>query len=120
MKKIVVLISGSGSNLEAIIEACNTNKIDGKVIKVISNDPHAYGLTRASKYNISTKIIDHKKFLSRIDYENSLEEYIDSLSPDLIVLAGFMRILGLKITSKYSSKMINLHPSLLPAYPCHV
>ena len=117
MKKIVVLISGSGSNLEAIIEACNTNKIYGKVIKVISNDPHAYGLTRASKYNISTKIIDHKKFLSRIDYENSLEEYIDSLSPDLIVLAGFMRILGPKITSKYSSKMINLHPSLLPAYP---
>ena len=117
MKKIVVLISGSGSNLEAIIEACNTKKIDGEVIKVISNDPNAYGLTRSLKFNIPTEIIDHKKFLSRIDFENALEEYLDSLSPDLIVLAGFMRILGPKITSKYSTKMINLHPSLLPAYP---
>lgn len=117
MKKIVVLISGSGSNLEAIIEACNSNRINGRVIKVISNDPEAFGLTRATKLNISSKVIDHKKFSTRINYENSLEEYIDTLSPDLIVLAGFMRILGPKITSKYSRKMINLHPSLLPAYP---
>ena len=110
MKKIVVLISGSGSNLEAIMEACNTNKIDGEVIKVISNDPNAYGLVRSQKFNIPTKIIDHKKFSSRIDFENALEEYIDSLSPDLIVLAGFMRILGPKITSKFSSKMIIFTP----------
>ena len=117
MKKIVVLISGSGSNLEAIIESCVAKNINGKVIQVISNNPDAYGLTRASKFNIASKIIDHKKFSSRIDFENSLEEFLDTLSPDLIVLAGFMRILGTKITSKFSNKMINLHPSLLPAYP---
>jgi phosphoribosylglycinamide formyltransferase-1 len=117
MKKIVVLISGSGSNLEAIIESCAAKKINGRVIQVISNNPDAYGLTRASKFNIPSRIIDHKKFPSRIDFENSLEEFLDMLSPDLIVLAGFMRILGTKITSKFSNKMINLHPSLLPIYP---
>ena len=117
MKKIVVLISGSGSNLEAIIESCSAKKISGKVIHVISNNPDAFGLSRASKFNIASKVINHKKFSSRIDFENSLEEFLDTLSPDLIVLAGFMRILGTKITSKFSNKMINLHPSLLPMYP---
>ena len=117
MKKIVVLISGSGSNLEAIIESCAAKKINGRVTHVISNNPDAYGLTRAAKFNIPSTIIDHKKFSSRIDFENSLEDCLDTLSPDLIVLAGFMRILGTKITSKFSYKMINLHPSLLPMYP---
>ena len=117
MKKIVVLISGSGSNLEAIIESCSAKKISGKVIHLISNNPDAFGLSRASKFNIASKVINHKKFSSRIDFENSLEEFLDTLSPDLIVLAGFMRILGTKITSKFSNKMINLHPSLLPMYP---
>ena len=117
MKKIVVLISGSGSNLEAIIESCAAKKINGRVIQVISNNPDAYGLTRASKFNIASKIIDHKKYSSRTDFENSLGEFIDTLRPDLIVLAGFMRILGPKIISKFSNKMINLHPSLLPLYP---
>ena len=117
MKKIVVLISGSGSNLEAIIESCSAKKISGKVIHVISNNPDAFGLSRASKFNIASKVINHKKFSSRIDFENSLEEFLDKLSPDLVVLAGFMRILGPKITSKFFNKMINLHPSLLPKYP---
>ena len=117
MKKIVVLISGSGSNLEAIIESCSAKKISGKVIHVISNNPDAFGLSRASNFNIASKVINHKKFSSRIDFENSLEDCLETLSPDLIVLAGFMRILGTKITSKFSYKMINLHPSLLPMYP---
>ena len=117
MKKIVVLISGSGSNLEAIVNNCNSNDINGEVIKVISNDPSAYGLKRASALGIPTKIIDHKKYKNRDDFENSLEKYLDQLNPDLIVLAGFMRILGSKITNKYLKKMINLHPSLLPKYP---
>ena len=73
MKKIVVLISGSGSNLEAILESCAAKKINGRVIHVISNNPDAYGLTRAAKFNIPSTIIDHKKFSSRIDFENSLE-----------------------------------------------
>ena len=117
MKKIVVLISGSGSNLEAIIESCAAKKINGRIIHVISNNPDAFGLTRASNYNIASKIINHKKFSSRIDFENSLEDFLDMLNPDLIVLAGFMRVLGPKITTKFSNKMINLHPSLLPKYP---
>ena len=117
MKKIVVLISGSGSNLEAIVNNCNSNNINGKVINVISNDPSAYGLKRASALGIPSKIIDHKKFKNRDDFENSLEKCLDQLNPDLIVLAGFMRILGSKITNKYLNKMINLHPSLLPKYP---
>ena len=80
MKKIVVLISGSGSNLEAIIESCAAKKINGRVIHVISNNPDAYGLTRAAKFNIASKIIDHKKFSSRIDFENSLEDCLDTVS----------------------------------------
>ena len=98
MKKIAVLISGSGSNLEAIIDACNQNIIDGDVIKVISNTPKAYGLVRAKKFNISSKTINHKNFDSREDFDQALEDSLVQINPDLIVLAGFMRILGKKIT----------------------
>ena len=117
MKKIAVLISGSGSNLEAIINACNKNIIDGDVVKVISNNPKAYGLMRAKKFNISSKIINHKNYYSRGDFDQALEDCLVEINPDLIVLAGFMRILGKKITKKFSNIMINLHPSLLPLYP---
>lgn len=117
MKKIVVLISGSGSNLEAIINACESKKIYGQVIYVISNNPDAYGLERAKRHNINTKIIHNKLFLNREDFDNSLQNFLEGLSPDLIILAGFMRILGSAIIDKFSTKMINLHPSLLPQYP---
>ncbi len=117
MKKIAVLISGSGSNSEAIIRACNEKLINGIVVNVISNNPDAFGLIRARELGIETKIIDHRKFISRIEFEHELTKYLDQLDVDLIVLAGFMRILGKKITEKFSSKMINLHPSLLPLYP---
>ena len=117
MKKIAVLISGSGSNLEAIIDACNQNIIDGDVIKVISNNPKAYGLVRAKKFNISSKTINHKNFDSREDFDQALEDSLVQINPDLIVLAGFMRILGKKITKNFGNIMINLHPSLLPLYP---
>jgi|TARA_Y100000996_G_scaffold394255_1_gene358437 phosphoribosylglycinamide formyltransferase, formyltetrahydrofolate-dependent len=117
MKKIAVLISGSGSNLEAIINSCIENKINGEIKCVISNMPDAYGLKRAKKYNLETRIINHKNFLNRQEFDLAIEEYLDKLNIDLIVLAGFMRILGKKITKKYFGKMINLHPSLLPLYP---
>ena len=117
MKKIAILISGSGSNAQAIIKACNSNIIAGKVIIVISNNPNAYGLIRAAKLGIDTKIINHNNFNSRSEYEDVLENFLISLKPDLIVLAGFMRVLGDKIINKFSNKMINLHPSLLPLYP---
>ena len=117
MKKIAILISGSGSNLEAIINACNSKEIYGHVVCVISNNPDAYGLDRAKKFKINTKVIDHRLYLERDKFANDLQIFLDELSPDLIVLAGFMRILGSKITNKFSDKMINLHPSLLPLYP---
>ena len=117
MKKLAVLISGNGSNLEAIMEACNKGNIHGKMICVISNNPSAYGIERATKFKIPTKIIDHRDYKNRCDFDEYLENFIESLNVDLIVLAGFMRILGKKITKKFNGKMINLHPSLLPLYP---
>jgi len=117
MKKIAVLISGSGSNLEAIIKACTSKKIDGTVESVICNDPKAYGIERAKSFNIEVKIINHKDFSAREDFDNELENYLMQCSPDLIVLAGFMRILGSKITNTFNGKIINLHPSILPLYP---
>ena len=117
MKKIAVMISGSGSNLEAIVKACHEKNIYGEIVYVISNNPDAYGIERAKKYNIPTKIIDHKIYTNRDDFDDALKEFLDNLEIDLIILAGFMRILGKNITEKFYGKMINLHPSLLPLYP---
>ena len=117
MKKIAVLISGSGSNLEAIIKACASKKIEGTVESVICNDPKAYGIERAKSFDIDVRIINHKDFSNREDFDNELENYLMRCSPDLIVLAGFMRILGDKIISTFNGKIINLHPSILPLYP---
>ena len=117
MKRIAVLISGSGSNLEAIINACNSNSINGKIVCVISNNPDAYGLKRSEKYNLRTKVINHGDYLNRNNFDAAVDEYLTKLDIDLIVLAGFMRVLGKKITEKYNGKIINLHPSLLPLYP---
>ena len=117
MKKIAVMISGSGSNLEAIVKACHEKNIYGEIVYVISNNPDAYGIERAKKYNIPVKIIDHKSYTDRDDFDDALKEFLVSLEIDLIILAGFMRILGKNITEKFYGKMINLHPSLLPLYP---
>ena len=117
MKKIAVMVSGSGSNLEAIVKACHEKNIYGEIVYVISNNPDAYGIERAKKYNIPVKIIDHVSYANRDDYDDVLKEFLDNLEIDLIILAGFMRILGKNITEKFYGKMINLHPSLLPLYP---
>jgi len=117
MKKIAVMISGSGSNLEAIVKACHKKNICGEIVYVISNNPDAYGIERAKKYNIPVKIIDHKSYTDRDDFDDALKEFLDNLEIDLIILAGFMRVLGKNITEKFYGKMINLHPSLLPLYP---
>ena len=117
MKKLIVLISGSGSNLEAISKACSEGIINGVIASVISNNPNAYGLERAKKNNLSYKVINHKKFENREKFDEELSNYISSIEPDLIILAGFMRILGKKLSDKYFGKIINIHPSLLPKYP---
>tara|TARA_B110000467_G_scaffold148422_1_gene154285 strand:- start:943 stop:1590 length:648 start_codon:yes stop_codon:yes gene_type:complete len=117
MKKIAVLISGSGTNLQAIIDRCRSGYINGKIVSVISNNPNAFGLERAASSNIETKIINHSDYQSRDDFEDALYEHLAEIDADLIVLAGFMRILSHKITDYFMGKIINIHPSLLPKYP---
>ncbi len=115
-KRIVVLISGGGTNLQAIIDACISTDFPGEVVGVVSNIPDAYGLTRAEKAQIPTVSLSHKAFSSREDYDQALVKKIDTFEPDLIVLAGFMRILTPDFVQHYQGKLINIHPSLLPKY----
>lgn len=116
-KSILVLISGNGSNLQAILDACESGRISGKISAVISNRPEVYGLTRARNHGVEAIVVDHKDFDSREEYDAKLAEVIDEFSPDLVVLAGFMRILTDDFVKKYVGRMINIHPSLLPKYP---
>jgi len=116
MAKIVVIISGSGSNLQTLIDACASQKIDAEISAVISNVPSVYGLERAKKANIPTIELNHKRFDSRHAYDEALAKEIDAYQPDLVVLAGFMRILTPVFVEKYQGKLLNIHPSLLPKY----
>lgn len=114
--RIVVLISGHGTNLQAIIDASELADFPGSVIGVVSNKGDAYGLTRAKNANIATVALSHKDFDSRESYDQALIAKIDQLSPDVIVLAGFMRILSPAFVQYYKGKLLNIHPSLLPKY----
>lgn len=116
-KTIVVLISGSGSNLQALIDACSNGKINGRIAAVISNRPDVKGLVRAANAGIEAITLDHKAFDGREAFDAALAERIDQFQPDLVVLAGFMRILTPSFTQHYLGKMLNIHPSLLPKYP---
>ena len=115
--RLVVLISGNGTNLQAIIDACAAQTLPAKVTAVISNEPAAYGLQRARDAGISTHVIDHRDFDRRTDFDEKLKGLIDTLEPGLVVLAGFMRLLGLDLTEHFLGRMLNIHPSLLPDYP---
>ncbi|GHG02162.1 phosphoribosylglycinamide formyltransferase [Thalassotalea marina] len=114
--RILVLISGSGSNLQAIIDASQESQYPGDVIGVISNKADAYGLVRAENAAIPHSVLSHKSFASREEYDNALIEMINGYQPDLIVLAGFMRILTENFVNTFSGKLLNIHPSLLPKY----
>jgi len=114
--RIIVLISGSGTNLQAIIDACKVEGYPGDVVAVVSNKADAYGLTRAKDADIATVALSHKDFASREDYDQALIKEIDAFSPDIIVLAGFMRILTPNFVQHYQGKLLNIHPSLLPKY----
>ena len=113
---IVVLISGRGSNLQAIIDAAQTD-LPVVIRAVISNRPNALGLERARRAQIPVQVIEHKTFESRIEFDEALRTLIDSFSPGLVVLAGFMRILSPWFVSHYRGRLINIHPSLLPNFP---
>ena len=117
MKKIVVLISGNGSNLQAIIDHCESGNINGEITCVVSNKDDAYGIQRAEASNIKTEIINEDKFESRKDFNEELFNLLLNLNADLIVLAGFMKILNKKTANYFFGKIINIHPSLLPKYP---
>lgn len=116
-KTIVALISGSGSNLQAILDACRNGEINGDIVAVISNRPNVRGLLRAEQAGAHAITIDHKDYDSRDSFDLALAETIDSFNPDLIVLAGFMRILTSNFVERYTGRMLNIHPSLLPKYP---
>ncbi len=117
MSRIVVLISGRGSNMRSIVEACESGAVSGTVVAVISNNPEAGGLAFAREQNIDTAVLDHKQFSSRNEFDSELKILIDSYKPDWILLAGFMRVLGSEFVEHYIGSMINIHPSLLPLYP---
>ena len=116
-RRLVVLVSGGGSNLQSIMDACESGNLNAEVAAVISNNPDAGGLVRAAKASIPNLIIDHRQFDSRENFDRELCELIDSFSPDLVILAGFMRILTAELVNHFLGRMINIHPSLLPAYP---
>lgn len=114
--KIVVLISGSGSNLQAIMDAIDSGRIQGEISAVISNKAGVFGLERAEKAGIATEVLDHKTFESREAFDTALAARIDNYQPQLVVLAGFMRILTADFVRHYQGRMLNIHPSLLPKY----
>ncbi|WP_286238216.1 phosphoribosylglycinamide formyltransferase [Neptuniibacter halophilus] len=115
-KRIVVLISGSGSNLQAIIDAIDAGQINGRIEAVLSNKAEAYGLERARQAGIPALSINHRDFESREQFDQAMIEQIDRYQPDLLVLAGFMRILTADFVRHYQGRMVNIHPSLLPKY----
>ena len=117
MFKIAVLISGNGSNLEALINACKKNVISGSIDIIISNNPGAYGIQRAKNHSIDYKIVDNNRFKTREDFDRALVAELEDYNPDLVVLAGFMRILTPVMIEAFKNKIINIHPSLLPKYP---
>lgn len=116
MLRIVVLISGTGSNLQAIIDDIHDDEINASVVAVISNKPQAYGLQRAEQAGIPAVVVESAGSTSREQYDQQLQHTIDQYQPDLIVLAGFMRILSDAFVNHFHGRLINIHPSLLPKY----
>jgi phosphoribosylglycinamide formyltransferase-1 len=115
-QRVVVLISGNGSNLQAIIERLALGDIPAHIAAVISNRPQAYGLERARAAGIPTQVIDHRRFSQRAAFDHALAAELHALKPSVILLAGFMRILSDTLVEAFRGQLINIHPSLLPAY----
>ena len=117
MKNIVILISGRGSNMEAVVRAAQREGWPARVAAVISNKPDAKGLAFAEAHGIPTAVVPSKEYPDRASFDAALQREIDRFSPDLVVLAGFMRILTAPFVEHYAGRMLNIHPSLLPAFP---
>ena len=112
-----VLISGRGSNLQALIRAVDDGRLDARIAVVISNRPHAAGLDHARKAGIETLVVDHRQFASRADFDAALARELKSRNVALVCLAGFMRLVGAELLDAYPDAVLNVHPSLLPAFP---
>ncbi|WP_029043323.1 MULTISPECIES: phosphoribosylglycinamide formyltransferase [Cupriavidus] len=117
MKNIVILISGRGSNMEAIVRACAAEGWPARVAAVLSNRPDAEGLQFAADHGVPTGVVDHTRYADRATFDAALAAAIDAHAPDVVVLAGFMRILTPAFVDKYAGRMLNIHPSLLPCFP---
>lgn len=115
-KRLAVLISGNGSNLQAIMDATASGQINGQIVTVISNNADAFGLSRAQQAGIATGVIDHRQYAERADFDQALQQAIDAQQIDLVILAGFMRILSAGFVQHYAGRLMNIHPSLLPLY----
>lgn len=117
MKKIVILISGRGSNMEALIAERDGGRLPVDIAAVISNRPAAKGLETAAAAGIATRCLDHKAYVGRDEFDAALAACIDEFAPDLVILAGFMRILTPTFVRHYEGRLLNIHPSLLPSFP---
>ena len=117
MKNIVILISGRGSNMEAVVHAAQSEGWPARIAAVISNRPDAAGLAFAQERGIATAVVPSQQFADRAEFDAALRQEIDRHAPDLVVLAGFMRILTAPFVEHYAGRMLNIHPSLLPAFP---
>lgn len=117
MKNIVILISGRGSNMEAVVRAAQAEQWPARIAAVISNRADAQGLVFAAEHGIATAVVANKDFASREQFDAALQAVIDGFAPDLVVLAGFMRILTPPFVEHYAGRMLNIHPSLLPLFP---
>ena len=116
--KIVVLISGNGSNLQSLLEGCHSKIINGEIVAVVSNNPHAFGLKRAKTFGINTLVIDENNYkIEKKTFHEKVYEAVKQFNPDLVILAGYMKILTKSFISSFQDKIINIHPSLLPKYP---
>jgi len=117
MKTIVVLLSGRGTNMSALAQAMRDERWPASISCVIADRPQAAGLQRAAGLGLPTRVVDHRDFERREDFERALRDAIDVYRPDLVVLAGFMRVLGALFVEHYRGRLLNIHPSLLPAFP---
>ena len=116
MKRIVILISGRGSNMEALVRACAAERWPARIVAVLSNRPEAPGLAFAAEAGIATAVVDHRAHASREAFDAALARAVQDQAPDLVVLAGFMRILGPAFVERFAGRLLNIHPSLLPAF----
>jgi phosphoribosylglycinamide formyltransferase-1 len=115
--KLAVLISGSGSNLQAFIDAIEAGSLTAEIVRVVSNKADAYGLERAAQAGIATTVVDHKAYATREDFDQALLESLRPHGVELVILAGFMRILTPVFIAAFNGRLLNIHPSLLPKYP---